>query len=168
MELKDKRTLSDYNIQNKSTLYLFLDKQARVSSWRRGQIFLKTLTGNTITLEVDSSDTVERVKEKIQNKEGILATDQRLIFAGTVLFWWGFTVAGWLNLDSLQGNSWKTGALYRTTTSRRSRLCTWCGPSAAVEDETGNDRGWQRWLIRGVDWCSQLNMFPSPSRGGFD
>lgn len=70
--MKDNLTLADYNIQHQSTL----DIQAKM------QIYVKeTLKGLTITVDVDSLDTIDIIKDKIEYNEGFPKGRQCLIFA---------------------------------------------------------------------------------------
>ena len=78
-QLEDGRSLADYNVVKDSTLFLVLRLRGGM------QIFVKTLSGKSITVDVDPRDSVEALKAKIADREGVPADQQRLVFGGKQL-----------------------------------------------------------------------------------
>jgi len=78
-QLQDEKTLSDYNVQKEATFHMVLRLRGGM------QIFVRTIAGKSMTLDVESSDSIADVKKKLYEKVGILVDHQRLAYAGKQL-----------------------------------------------------------------------------------
>jgi ubiquitin len=123
------------------------------------QIFVKTPAGKTIALEVEPNDTVENVKSKVQEKEGVPTDQQRLFFAGQQLLE-GWTLADYniqkdsilqLLLPQTQGanaaQSSGVTQLFAVTRSVAGRVTSRLArePGRATLSSSGAEPGWQVW-----------------------
>ena len=80
LTLQDDKTLLYYKIKNKDTLSLCLGPPKGIM-----KIFIKTLTNNIFSLDVEYINTIQNLKDKIYEKEGFLQEGQRLIYEGKSL-----------------------------------------------------------------------------------
>ncbi|XP_050221056.1 ubiquitin-NEDD8-like protein RUB2 [Mercurialis annua] len=78
-QLQDGRALADYNIQKEATLYLVVRLRGGT------MIKVRTLTGKEIEIDIEPNDSIDRIKERVEEKEGIPPVQQRLIYAGKQL-----------------------------------------------------------------------------------
>jgi len=85
-KLQDQDLISNHNIQKDSKILLVSPSAAAsTASVREMQIFVKNLDGKTITINIKPTDTIKQLKSKVQEKVGVPADAQRLIFSGKQL-----------------------------------------------------------------------------------